>query len=388
MTDDAHADEQLPSLELFIEILPIEKPAEREPVRPPQPQPQPQPTSPECESSNKLADGDAIRHYCFSIDMRSITFTPEVLASFSANSQFFVQYSYCYFGYSKKVKSSVHRLKTRSVKITFNEGFFAFNFATSKTQLTNTFAKVPIIFELIEKLDERRKLHGTCTLSLNEFAANGDGNAKKISSFNLPVYTPDKDDMAELRVVMCLQDLGVVSSGCQPSMFNSCLPAADSQLDAVAQQYEKLLVEATVELEVWKQQKITQFVAYLEKKEKEYLEGLASEHKAQAFGDREMEMSAREAALKQRENDLAVRMEQLDIEIGKAIQDVRDTFEAKLKEEHAKIAVIETEKRILEEQVSTLLAKQPQPKSTLINGRGTLGRTNSVPGSVRTASKR
>lgn len=350
---------------------------------------------------------DSVRHYCISIDLRSVQLTAQNDHYYNP---FYIQYSYAFFGHTNKVKTSAFRVESGS-EIVLKDGFFAFNLATSESQLIHTFTKVSLVLEFIEKAKHDVVIGVGHLNLLDALNTQVDDENRRVLSRRVSIVNDSKEALAEVQVIMCIQDLGMTDFGTYSTIDqtnNGCM-RDESDKDTTIKQIESLFVEAAVEIEVWKHKKISQFTVELKKKEADYLKMIMENNPNQknAFDERERflesalksvrskeeQLEAKELELREKEKRFILRYENLDNEIAHAISAVKDVYESKLTAQLEKIKLIEEAKLQLEEK---LLARQT-PKERLLEAKNKpvatakphtpFTRTYSIPNSVRVASK-
>lgn len=334
----------------------------------------------------------------------------------------YIRYSYPFFGYIEKVTTSLHEL-TNSREVIFKDGFFAFNFTSCERQMTEVFSKTLMLLEFIEK-GKSTILKGHAKIDLMKLlqAETTTGAQKKVLSLKVPIHNPENEKLAELEVIIALQDFGSSNSlECSQTTANGTSGKqrdTGRRNDETFRQVESLLVDATVEIELWKEKKILQFQEELKAKESEYLGMLAAKNNTehQNFAEKsetlrgseerlrvllknveqkEQDLAAKENNLAKKESEFNLRFSRLESEIAEAIADVKDMYDERFALEQRKVKALEEDKErlqnLLSEQNSTKAKNVPVtvPLKSPVNNRlrGALGRTNSVPNSVRVASK-
>ncbi|KAI1301379.1 Centrosomal protein [Halotydeus destructor] len=357
-----------------------------------------------------------IHHICLSLDIRKLNVS---LTSCLPLRDVFVQYSYANLGYTKKIKTeAIEIIRDVSEFKVFKDGYFAFNFASTLDRLSNTMSE-PLIFELVQKTKDKNMLIAIGHLKLDEVlqASKPDQN-ENVKCVKVQLLDTSDSELGQLDVIACLNDVGPAngdmhfSSLSQPTFLNS---TDQSTSDPAMKELENLLIEAAVEVEIWKQKKMNNFLDDLRRKEEHYLKSLAEdndkvlENRKKVLDEREANLSNmlkklevkedvlahKEKVLDEKEKILMLRLETLDREITIAIEDVKKSMDAKLKVEQEKnVALEDNLKKISDRnplstvrETSRSMRSPSNSESANIRARSCLGRANSVPNSVRSASK-
>lgn len=363
------------------------------------------------KSFNGTSDPDDIHHYCFSIDLRSISPTNDDLLS---KEEYFIQFSYAIFGQVEKIKTSPIQLTSIDKKgVTFKDGYFAFNFASSWNQLATSLSNVPLIFELVQVQSSKLVIRGLCKLPLKDIIeSQADLENKKLIVKKPSIVDPREEELAVLNCILCLQDLGVVDVE-STSLATLDLSVLHEHLTSPLSKshskeaciLEKLFIDAAVEIELWKQIQIQKFTQKLSSKNtssqnnfkslnngnggtngsSNFLNELDDSHPKQIIEIlkmREAEIEAKEIELKKANETCKQRYDQLQDEISTAIDEIKAVYEEKLSKERITIQKLEEQNRKLSDEIVALKSQVKSPSRT-----SSLVRINSVPSSVRSASK-
>ena len=357
------------------------------------------------KSFNGTGDADDIHHYCFSIDLRSISATQRDLLSKNA---YFIQFSYAIFGQVDKIKTSSIELTALNSAVTFKDGYFAFNFASSWNQLATSLFNVPLIFELVQVSSGKLIIRGLCKLPLTDIIeSQADLENKKLIVKKPSILDPREEELALLNCILCLQDLGVVDvestslATLDLSVLHEHLTSPHSKSHSTeASILEKLFIDAAVEIELWKQSQMQKFTQKLSSKNISSLPNCNGTNDVDVrtllndFTDgnykqvtdilkvKQAEIQAKELELVKANETCKQRYDQLEEEISTAIDEIKAVYEEKLTKERLTIQRLEEQNRKLSDEIVALKSQVKSPSRT-----SSLVRINSVPSSVRSASK-
>lgn len=410
-------------------------------------------------SYKNISEDQGVRHFCFSIDIRSISRddheadkkrnSPCGSSSVLVTHPCFIQYSYAFFGLTEKTSTSLVSLRESNTSQTFKDGFFAFNFATSYQQMSQTFSSASLILELIEKTNVNM-LRGIALVNLAELlSCNPDEEMKRLMVVKPYVMNSDEETIAQLNVILCLQDLGPTSLGkttliqlneSDLSDVDTIRSNSNKKMTAYSQ-VEKLFVEAAVEVELWKKQEMKRLKEEVRRKESQVAESLLN-NKLSELKKIEDELQETLNRVREKESLLNVKEKKLDLtdqsmkqkygqmekEISQSISELTSEYEEKLSKEKDRSRLLEEKLSLERERVrflddqnrlltlkvtggsndlsvrkssfvqpSSPVSKRRTPpaapsSSTVLSSVSkspgpTLTRTNSVPNSVRSASR-
>ncbi|RWS16428.1 DUF3668 domain-containing protein-like protein [Dinothrombium tinctorium] len=330
------------------------------------------------------------QHYYFAVDIRSMSFSEPAILPLK---KCFVQYSYAFFGFLDKVKTSVVAVDHIST-VVFEEGFCAFNFATSESQLKQTLRNVPLVLEVVDESSVNTLL-GTAKIYLSDILnVPQDNEGKKVLSFDVPVLNSIKDKIGDIQVIMCLQNWGEAKIGQLSNDLTQRNRTEDSKLSNSSLNIDVLLMEAALEIEMWKEQQITIFTEELKRKEKEYFHQLDKklsqksstnddELKAkmaellkleerlktliESVNNKERNLDSKENELSEKQTLLKARFEKLDSEISEAINEMRSNFEEKYNEAKDKLKASQEDKSKLQQKIYSLEKKLKEKEETIKN---------------------
>lgn len=363
--------------------------------------------------ANRVMD-NAYRHYNMCIDIRT-------LESFILCGSFFIQYIYPVFGSIQVTQTNSVSLPTpKGQHVMFKEGVMSFNFPSSMSKMVRVFAKLPLLMELVEETPTGKHIiRGITRINLSDVInQTPDLEKKRILVMNSTFEDASNVEIARLNVIFCLQERDSlnISDSFIPSTYggkdkNNKQPSPTENASDVLQQ---LLVEAAVEVEVWKQQqkkKMKEQLNLLQNDsskwprrlgcvkdderninnnnnnhfdlkvlEQELLESLAQ------VREQEDRLNEKKKDLDRLEVQYKERFEKLNDEIAAAIEEVRNVYEGKLSREKRTVMMLEEENKKLRDQISP-----PQINrngSTRLSFRSqSLVRTGSVPSSARSVSR-
>lgn len=370
---------------------------------------------------------DDLRHFCFTLDLRRLKILDESILPLD---EVYVQYSYAFFGSLDPIRSfpglkfslptDSKQPKEQCTEAVVPQGFCAFNFATTRKQLQEAFNKVPLMIEVIRG---SKFILGTGKLEMGLIFDQKPSRAqaveswqkKCLASMTVPIRAYDTNgshDIALIEAIMCLQDLGSTETASRHQSESPVKPAFDGidesmpfhlnglppkdliqSLPASAlKNIDDLLMEAALEIEIWKEKQLILFRTELEKKEKEYLDNIQSEieerdakrdkeqeEKLQSLEkieaklkasmksieDKEKEMKSKEDELNQKVQELNLRIERLDEEIKDAINDAQGNYEEKLHNERRKNQALEDDRRKLLGKIALLEEKLKDAEETI-----------------------
>ena len=258
---------------------------------------------PTSENSSENDSSNDINHnYCLSIDVRNLRSINPSFNWSKSSSSFLIQYSYAFFGPTTKIKTSQINVVNEEI-INFENGFFTFNFVTSKSQLRDTFENVALILELIEVSNvSKAVIRGIAHVNLLDLIESEESEGRKLLVIK-PIITDYNDDkIAQLTVIFSLQKCGMYQNGNRnighgnqidvhysdvnsdtdsspPNVSGTILESATgiSNLNQVLNnsmfnQIDHLFIEAALEIESWKQSQVKLFKESMKRKEKKMAE--------------------------------------------------------------------------------------------------------------------
>ncbi|XP_030832368.1 centrosomal protein of 120 kDa isoform X3 [Strongylocentrotus purpuratus] len=277
----------------------------------------------------------SVRHFCFSIDLRSIKDV-----STPTNLSVYLRYTYPFFGSSSPVMTHPPVEVRRHTEVLLPHSFCAFDFATTPQQLRETLLRVPLLVEVWhrDKMVKDRLL-GVARVPLSGIinadrariaptSTDAQEGWRQIFTERVAAETTEgrPTKMAELQVVLGLEDYGTVktqevymgpgtdmsqttstSSSTQPPVRQQP-PPPPSQAPAPPDPRETAEYKAAMELEMWKEQQAGVFENQMKEKELNQLQSLAEEFKRR---DRE-----RTLVLKKKTDEYAGLEEQLKFDLA------------------------------------------------------------------------
>ncbi|XP_063820288.1 centrosomal protein of 120 kDa isoform X1 [Pseudophryne corroboree] len=312
----------------------------------------------ESTSGPKIAVPPAAHHFCFSLDLRSIS---NIDVGFPVNCM--LRYSYPFFGSAAPIMTNPPVEVRRNMEVFFPQSYCAFDFATMPHQLQETFLRLPLLVEVWHK-DKLTKdlLLGVARLQLSNvltsektqfLGPHGDQCWRQTfyEKTSVVAIEGSKNKVAELLYIIILEDYGlvkkrevVVSESSQSSLLQKPPPPLPP-VEHIAEPRETLEYKAALELEMWKEMQEEMFASQLKKKELAHMQVLAEEWKRR---DRE-----REALVKKKVAEYTVLEEQLQkalVELDKRERQLASD-EIELKKAKAEIQ-LQCERSIQERQDS------------------------------------
>jgi centrosomal protein CEP120 len=323
--------------------------------------PEPKPKPPKVK-----AYSHAWHQFRFSIELRSLRDS----AITSANA--FFKYRYPPFGISSPVVTHPvqHIVKVAQEQL-LPHSFTAFEFVMTETQLSECVRDMPLRVEMWH-LDEYTKnvLLGTATIDLSQvlYAPKSDqteGQPMKIQSLDsmavvAPLSSSFPSRLGNLRVILALEDFGPVEdyqgekefvptmhTHVPSSMHTHVPPAPHMYPPSVAETnlHETQEYKVAMDLEIWKQEEETKFLASLAEREQELVRKLTAEWKARELAREETlkgkleyyktlelslenmstQLEQREHALVEAEGLFEERRQAHELECQRAITEARDT---------------------------------------------------------------
>nr|XP_033784896.1 centrosomal protein of 120 kDa [Geotrypetes seraphini] len=278
-------------------------------------------TGSESVSEQKITIPASARHFCFSVDLRSIH-NPEV--GFPVNC--ILRYSYPFFGSAAPIMTNPPVEVRKNMEVFLPQSYCAFDFATVPHQLQDTFFRLPLLVEVWHK-DKVAKdlLLGVARLQLSHvltaaktrfLGPQGDQCWRQTFSerISITAVQGSSNRIAELSYVITLEDYGlvkvqevVVSESSQSLDAGQKrihpLPQASQVKETQPQPRETLEYKAALELEMWKEVQEDLFENQLKRRELAHMQALAEEWKRR---DRE-----REALVKKKVAEYSILEEQL-----------------------------------------------------------------------------
>ncbi|XP_075035209.1 centrosomal protein of 120 kDa isoform X2 [Mixophyes fleayi] len=270
----------------------------------------------ESTSGQKISVPPAAHHFCFSLDLRSIS---NIDVGFPVNCM--LRYSYPFFGSAAPIMTNPPVEVRRNLEVFLPQSYCAFDFATLSHQLQDIFLRLPLLVEVWhkDKLAKdlllgvgRLQLSNVLTTEKTRFLGpHGDQCWRQTFCEKTSVVAVEgsKNKVADLSYIITLEDYGlvkkqeiVVSESSQSSVLqNPPLPLPPAE--RIPEPRETLEYKAALELEMWKDMQEEVFASQLKKKELAHMQVLAEEWKRR---DRE-----REALVKKKVAEYTVLEEQL-----------------------------------------------------------------------------
>ncbi|XP_075692280.1 centrosomal protein of 120 kDa [Rhinoderma darwinii] len=279
----------------------------------------------ESVSGQKIAVPPAAHHFCFSIDLRSIS---KIDAGFPVNCM--LRYTYPFFGSAAPIMTNPPVEIRRNMEVFLPQSYCAFDFATMPHQLQETFLRLPLLVEVWHKDKSAKdlligvaRLHLSNVLTTEKTRFLGPhGNHCWRQTFNEKAsVTPiegSENKVADLSYTITLEDYGLVkvrevlvSESSQSSAFQNP-PQPPPSPKRIQEPRETREYKAALEVEMWKEMQEEVFASQLKKKELAHMQVLAEEWKRR---DRE-----REALVKKKVAEYTALEEQLQ----KALADLEN----------------------------------------------------------------
>ncbi|XP_022245188.1 centrosomal protein of 120 kDa-like isoform X2 [Limulus polyphemus] len=291
------------------------------------------------------------RHFCFTLDLRSLQIMQNIPKLYC-----FLRYSYPFFGSSAPILTHPCVTVNPGSIVTLPHGYCAFNFATSIHQLHNTFTSIPLLVEVVQKDQMESKNDqsvGTARISLRAVLDSSASTfisekeivgVRRISTCKVSVNSSDGNKMGELHAVMSLDDFGPANlpNLCAGNTYCTIQETSENQnkttfkvkkttedvgtgeplnmqwrenITSKTQQpklNEQKLIQAALELEMWKEQQELLFKKHLKEKEAIHLQTLTSEWKRRDT-EREVIVQKRVQECKELENKLKKALADIEI---------------------------------------------------------------------------
>ncbi|XP_072537057.1 centrosomal protein of 120 kDa isoform X2 [Salminus brasiliensis] len=271
-------------------------------------------------SAPKIAIPASAHHYCFSMDLRSIS---DLNVGFPVNCM--LRYAYQFFGSAAPIMTNPAVEVKKNTEVFLPQSYCAFDFAALPNQLQDTFLRVPLVVEMWHRDPSSRDiLLGTASIQLSHLLTaektrflgqSGQQHWRQTYSERLLVIKAQgsNEKVAELSYVAVLEDMGLVKaqdilisesslSGNQVHQ-KTVVPPQHSGDEVAAKSRETLEYKAALELEMWKEMQEDLFDNQLKQKELSHMQALAEEWRKR---DRE-----REALVKKKEVEYNLLEEQL-----------------------------------------------------------------------------
>ncbi len=269
--------------------------------------------------------------------------------------------------------------------VTIPHGFCAFNFATTKEKLEKTFREIPLILEVIEKT-KINTLIGTANVELFkvlEVKANK-LNAKQVMDLTVPVINEENKQLARIQVIMFLQNYGTTQipnisikpevSVLKPNAIN------DSVSSQSIQNFDDLILETALEIELWKEKQLILFREQLKQNETNYFKQFEAKQmereeevkkkineltelenkllkSLEDLNKREETIQLKESEIEQKQKEINTRYQKLNEEISEVISDIKEHYEEKMTTDKDKLKEVELEKGKYQEKVYFLERK-------------------------------
>ncbi|XP_045890052.1 centrosomal protein of 120 kDa-like [Micropterus dolomieu] len=267
-------------------------------------------------SAPKVSIPSSARHYCFSLDLRSLgnlSLTHPIAAT--------LRYSYQFFGSAAPIMTNPPVELQRNMEVSLPQSYCAFDFAALPQQLQDTFLRVPLVVEVWHRdSTSRDQLIGRASIQLSHLlssersrflASTGEQGWRQTHQDRIPVVQTHRpaEKVAELSYVATLEDLGLVKarevlvSDSSHHQNEPAVPTQPSSPTPPTAPRDTLEYRTALELELWKEEQEDLFGDQLRKKELSHMQALAEEWRRR---DRE-----REALVKKKELEYNLLEEQL-----------------------------------------------------------------------------
>ncbi|XP_053726637.1 centrosomal protein of 120 kDa isoform X1 [Synchiropus splendidus] len=301
-------------------------------------------------SAPKVSIPSSAHHYCFSLDLRSLSrfsLTHPVAAT--------LRYFYQFFGSSAPVMTNPPVELRRNTEVFLPQSFCAFNFAVLPQQLEETFNRFPLMVELWERDSSvKDQVLGQASIRLHHLlgaektrhsTASGEQSWRRRLQECVPVLR-DQEKVAELSFEATLDDLGLVkvkevlvhdSSQNELAAAAPHRPAPPPPAPVVAPR-DTPEYRAAMELELWKEEQKLLFEDEMKKKKLSSLQAQAEEWRRR---DRE-----REAVIKKKESEYDHMVERLE----KTLADL-EKRERQLERKEKQLAESESQAQRLQQQL-------------------------------------
>jgi hypothetical protein len=277
-----------------------------------------------------------------------------------------------------------------NVDVTIPHGFCAFNFATTKEKLEKTFREIPLILEVIEKT-KINTLIGTANVELFkvlEVKANK-LNAKQVMDLTVPVTNEQNKQLAQIQVIMFLQNYGttqIPNISIRPEV--SVLKPNDSTSSQSIQNFDDLILETALEIELWKEKQLILFREQLKQNEINYFkqfEAKQTEREEEVkkkineltelenkllksledLNKREENIQLKESEVELKQKEINTRYQKLNEEISEVISDIKQNYEQRMTTDKNKLKEVELEKGKYQEKVYFLERKIKEKDSKI-----------------------
>ena len=299
----------------------------------------------ENETMNKL-DSVKLFQYRFSIDLRS-------LQKSSISAKIYLRYIYSSVGNNSAIRTNpILHLSVGNQSETRLQSFNSFEFVMTKTNVTEIL--VPLIVEMWKCVDNSDDvLLGTATFNLASILTKPSLHVNpSIQSLEMTVPVLScgkKDNLAELSLIIALEDFGAVMETSVPSPKKKADAHTSKKIAAGAASeidlHDTIEYEVAIELEIWKQNQMREYKESLHRKEDLMNQKLLSEWKSREeirektlqkklmdFKTLESQLETLGASLERRERSLVDaerlferRREAMEHECEKTLNDARDT---------------------------------------------------------------
>ncbi|KAM9810498.1 centrosomal protein of 120 kDa [Neosynchiropus ocellatus] len=302
-------------------------------------------------SAPKVSIPASAHHYCFSLDLRSLSrfsLTHPVAAT--------LRYFYQFFGSSAPVMTNPPVELRRHTEVFLPQSFCAFNFAVLPQQLEETFNRFPLVVELWERDSSvKDQVLGQASIRLHHLlgaektrhsTAPGEQSWRRRLQERVPVLR-DQEKVAELSFEATLDDLGLVKVK-EVLVHDSSLdelaaaaprgPPAPPPPAPVVAPRDTPEYRAALELELWKEEQKLLFEDEMKKKQLSSLQAQAEEWRRR---DRE-----REAVIKKKESEYDHMVERLE----KTLADL-EKRERQLERKEKQLAESESQAQRLQQQL-------------------------------------
>nr|XP_055024732.1 centrosomal protein of 120 kDa [Misgurnus anguillicaudatus] len=306
-------------------------------------------------SAPKISVPASARHYCFSLDLRSIR---DLRTSVPVNCV--LRYSYQFFGSAAPIMTSPAVELRRNTEVFLPQSYCAFDFAALPNQLHETFLRVPLLVEMWHKdSNSSDRLLGSVNIQLSELLGSektrfldpsGRQQCRQTVSERVPIIAAHgSEKLAELSYVAVLEDLGlvnaqdiVISEPLQEQQRSAAPPLrGQTDLETLTRPRETLEYKAALELEMWKEMQEDLFDNQLKQKELSHMQALAEEwrrrdHQREALiKKKELEYDLLEQQLQKTLSDLEKREKALahaEMETQTLQREMRAEHEVKARE--------------------------------------------------------
>lgn len=322
-------------------------------------------------------DTKVLTHFYIAIDLRTIKLTTAAITMDTCEilfEPFYLQFSYAFFGITEPIKTyPAVRFERTDVRksLTIPHGFCGFNFATTLEKLHYSFTSVPLIVQLVSARNDTllgtSEIDLSCLLTRPTTSTSGASTSSgplsdNFVNFEVAVRDELNEAICTVQVVMFLQEVQLALGQTEEIdarlvELSKATNVGDKDGQGLFKELNEMILETVQDVDIWKEQQLTQFKGKLKQKEAEFLAQIEDRNKKEMTtrlnSIKELEtklkvsmevVAEREAKVLMREKEMGAKAARITSEVEEAVRNVRQEFETKLASERGKVKQMEVER--------------------------------------------